>query len=208
MAKVSTGEIVSLLTLGVVLALLVLLVLSLTGTMTLCGSKGAAASGTAATAASSAAPRAARTRSARKKMAAPSPSPAAAAAAAAPAPSPAAAPAATDLLSMEAPEAVKEVRAGGRDRVLYVLGQNSCPACVACKKYLAEHGAGDVAVFVDLNKHAAMLKDGSLPQGVPQSLGRGVPCLVAYSHRSGAVMKKSEGFSPKSVDELLTTVRG
>lgn len=200
MAKVSTGEIVSLITLAVVLVLLVLLVLSLTGTMSLCGNKKAGA-------ASSMAAAAAAGRQMPPTMAMPLPAarPVAPKQAAA---VPAGAAPQESLLSMEGPEAVKAVRASGRDRVLYVLGQNSCPACVACKEYLASHGAGDAAVFVDLNKHGAMLKDGSLPQGVPQSLGRGVPCLVAYSHRSGAVMKKSEGFSPKVADEMVKMVRG
>jgi glutaredoxin len=190
MAKVSTGEIVSLITLAVVLVLLVLLVLSLTGTMSLCGGKKAGAK---------------RQMPPTVTIPLPAAGPVAPKQAAA---VPAGAAAQESLLSMEGPEAVKAVRASGRDRVLYVLGQNSCPACVACKEYLASHGAGDAAVFVDLNKHGAMLKDGSLPQGVPQSLGRGVPCLVAYSHRSGAVMKKSEGFSPKVADEMVKMVRG
>jgi glutaredoxin len=145
-------------------------------------------------------------------MPAAAPDASAPAAPAAPAPAPAPAPSAGGaptmvLLDLEAPQAVEAVRAANRDKVLYVLGQMSCPACQACKRYLAEKGHGDVAVFVDLMSHGGMLKDGSLPRGVAQSLGRGVPCLVAYSHRAGAVMKKVEGFSPKAVEELVGMVK-
>jgi hypothetical protein len=111
------------------------------------------------------------------------------------------------LVERDAKEAVAEVRGAGRDKIIYVLGQMSCPACQACKKYMAENGYGDDAVFVDLMQNGEMLKDGSLPKPVVQSLGRGVPCLVAFSHRAGAALKKHEGFSPKSVDELVTMVR-
>lgn len=111
------------------------------------------------------------------------------------------------LVERDAKEAVAEVRGSGRDKIIYVLGQMSCPACQACKKYMAENGYGNDAVFVDLMQNGEMLKDGSLPKPVVQSLGRGVPCLVAFSHRAGAALKKHEGFSPKSVDELVTMVR-
>lgn len=111
------------------------------------------------------------------------------------------------LVERDAKEAVAEVREKGRDKIVYVIGQMSCPACQSCKKYMAENGYGDDAVFVDLVENGEMMKDGSVPKPVVQSLGRGVPCLVAYSHRAGAALKKHEGFSPKGVDELVAMVR-
>ena len=111
------------------------------------------------------------------------------------------------LVEKDAKQAMAEVRESGRDKIVYVLGQMSCPACKACKKYLAENGYGNDAIFVDLVENGEMMKDGSLPKPVVQSLGRGVPCLVAFSHRAGAALKKHEGFSPKGVDELVAMVR-
>lgn len=111
------------------------------------------------------------------------------------------------LVEKDAKEALAQVRESGRDKIVYVLGQMSCPACQACKKYIAGNGYGDDAIFVDLVENGEMLKDGSLPKPVVQSLGRGVPCLVAFSHRAGAALKKHEGFSPKGVDELVAMVR-
>lgn len=204
MAKYSIGEIISVVTLAVVTAVLVLLVLSMTGTVALCGGKKAQSAASPALAAEAEMPRAAGPRRSAPKASSRSAGPNAAESNVGHAVDPKAA--ASNLLDMDGPEAVKA--AAARDRVLYVLGQSSCPACIACKEYLASSGAADCSVFVDLNKHAAMLKDGSLPQGVSQALGRGVPCLVAYSHRSGAVMKKAEGFSPKSVQEMVDMVRG
>jgi Tfp pilus assembly protein PilX len=220
MAKVPrASQTFTVLTLVLSMALLVLVVLSMTGVVSLCGSKrrsrpvsarsrllgtaAGACSGMAAPipAAAQHGPAAPAAHSAPAAPAAHS-APAAPAAHSAPA-APVAAGGAVQLLDMEAPQAVEAVRASGRDKVVYVLGQMSCPACQACKKYLAQHGHGDVAVFVDLASHGGMLKDGSLPRGVAQSLGRGVPCLVAYSHRAGAVLKKVEGFSPKAVEEMV-----
>lgn len=216
-AKLRANDLFSGLTMLVALALLILVILSMTGSISLCGKRSRVAS---------------RRPSARRAQAARAPPAAGAAcgsnmaplsaqavpqpetesaAAAAPAPESAAAAGGAQgqmvLLDLEAPQAVEAVRAAGRDKVLYVLGQMSCPACQACKRYLAEKGHGDVAVFVDLMSHGSMLKDGSLPRGVAQSLGRGVPCLVAYSHRAGAVMKKAEGFSPKATEEMVAMVK-
>ena len=212
-AKVRANDLFSGLTMLVALALLILVILSMTGSISLCGKRSRVASRR---------PSARRTQETR---APPAPAPAAGAACGSnmaplsaqavpePQPEPESAPAAGGaqgqmvLLDLEAPQAVEAVRAAGRDKVLYVLGQTSCPACLACKRYLADKGHGDVAVFVDLMSHGSMLKDGSLPRGVAQSLGRGVPCLVAYSHRAGAVMKKAEGFSPKATEEMVAMVK-
>lgn len=193
-------------TLVLSLALLVLVVLSMSGVVSLCGNKRTRRAATTP-------PRHAGASCGNQAMLAAASVPAAvpASVAAAPAQDQPAPPAGGApglvLLDMEAPQAIEAVRAANRDKVLYVLGQMSCPACQACKKYLAQHGHGDVSVFVDLASHGGMLKDGSLPRGVAQSLGRGVPCLVAYSHRAGAVLKKQEGFSPKAVEEMVGMVK-
>jgi hypothetical protein len=193
-------------TLVLSLALLVLVVLSMSGVVSLCGNKRTRRAAPRAHHAGAACGNQAMLAAASVPAAVPA-SVAAAPAQDQPAPPAGGAPAVV-LLDMEAPQAVEAVRAASRDKVLYVLGQMSCPACQACKKYLAQHGHGDVSVFVDLASHGGMLKDGSLPRGVAQSLGRGVPCLVAYSHRAGAVLKKQEGFSPKAVEEMVGMVKG
>jgi len=111
------------------------------------------------------------------------------------------------LIERDAAEALAAVRESGRDKIVFVLGQMSCPACQSCKRYMTENGYGDDAIFVDLMENGKMLQDGSIPKPVAKSLGRGVPCLVAYSYRAGAALRKHEGFSPKTVDELVTMVR-
>jgi glutaredoxin len=209
-----SADVFSGLTMLLAVTLLVLVVLSMTGAISLCGKRQRSGRAT------SPAPRKAARIPAGAACGGNSPMPAPAPAAA-PAPAPAqeeAAPAqpataaragSANLLDMDAPQALEAVRASNQDKVLYVLGQMSCPACQACKRYLGEKGYGDVSVFVDISAHSDMLGQNSrLPRGVVQSLGRGVPCLVAYSHRAGAVMKKMEGFSPKAVDELANMCRG
>lgn len=222
LATSRTAHIVSVAALLVGFVLLLLVVLSLSGTISLCGKKErrggkAAGSGTSATPSSAKPPQgkpAAAAKPAPPRPGAPS-SPANANSPGAPR-SPAAksaaqppvnAATASQLIDMEGPAAAALVREQGRDKVLYVLGQMGCPACQACKKYLKENNHGDVTVFVDLAQHGDMMTDGSLPKPVTSSLGRGVPCLVAFSHRAGAVMKKNEGFSPKAVEEMTNMVK-
>lgn len=190
MKNSSPGEVVSLITLLAVLVLLVLLVLSMTGAISLCGRKSVATNLGQSDAVAAGRKRGKAAKKAKK----------AAAGGASPMQHDQAS---ISLLNMDAPDALVALRSSGRDRALYVLGQSTCPACVACKEFLAANGGGDVAVFVDLMRHGAMMKDGSLPTGVVKSLGRGVPCLVAYSHRAGAVLKVKEGFSPAETTAMI-----
>jgi hypothetical protein len=111
------------------------------------------------------------------------------------------------LLAMEGPAAVEALKERDPQAVLFVLGQASCPACQACKKYLGDNNHGDVSLFVDIGAHPAMLKDGSLPKPVVDSLGRGVPCMVAWNRKGKGKLGSKEGFSPKAVEELIALVR-
>jgi hypothetical protein len=212
------SQIVSVVALAVGFGLLVLVVLSLTGAISLCGKKERKAGGSSKSGSKSGSaggpqqqqhknspPPAAPARSPSSPPAPPAGSPPTTPKSAS---SPQVnGPSASQLIDLEGPAAVELVRNQGRDKVLYVLGQMGCPACQACKKYLKEQNHGDVTVFVDIAIHGDMMTNGSLPKPVTSSLGRGVPCLVAYSHRAGAVMKKNEGFSPKAVEEMVALVK-
>lgn len=112
-----------------------------------------------------------------------------------------------DYLSMQAPAALEALKDNDPPAVLFVLGQSSCPACQACKKYLSDNNHGDVSLFIDIAAHPNTLKDGSLPKAVVDSLGRGVPCMVGWHRKGKGKLGSKEGFSPKAVEELIALVR-
>jgi glutaredoxin len=92
---------------------------------------------------------------------------------------------------------------------VFILGQTGCGACQKTKEYIKEKGYGDMTVFIDLARFAAMLKDESkVPKKVADKLGRGVPVIIAADHRAGwQVLDVQEGFHPKRVDEVVGKAR-
>jgi hypothetical protein len=114
---------------------------------------------------------------------------------------------AADLLSMDGPAALEAMKQLDPPAILYVLGQSSCPACQAAKKYLADNKHGSISVFVDIAQHPELLKNGAVPKPVVDSLGRGVPCMVAWHRKGKGKLGSKEGFSPKAVEELVLLVK-
>lgn len=92
---------------------------------------------------------------------------------------------------------------------VFILGQTGCGACQKTKEYIKEKGYGDMTVFIDLARFAAMLKDETkVPKKVADKLGRGVPVIIAADHRTGwQVLDVQEGFHPKRVDEVVGKAR-
>jgi hypothetical protein len=203
MARVRPQEVVSVMTMLAALALLTLVVLSMAGVISLCRKTRRSPKRHLTPAGASPCQMAAEERAAAQLAASAAP-PAAPSAGGAVGES--SAKGGLSLIEMEAPDAMALIRQSDRDRVLYVLGQMSCPACQACKAHLLNNGHGQHAVFVDISVHGNMLKDGGIPRPVAQALGRGVPMLAVFSHRTGAVLQRQEGFSPQAVEAMVKMV--